>query len=146
VFRKQRERREKKRLEKQQELKLAGPYTGAIVHPHVETIPYDKDRVTFTNETTITGIEPICQLCWYVRVYWPRLAGKYISAEMRRSGATLPRYYCKSSKSERCNKRVDFEKPCEHFAYNPFNQFERHSKDGRLRTREELERLFQTRR
>lgn len=94
-------------------------------------------------EPTKTGIDHICQLCWYVLKVTPRLAGVYISAEMKRNGSTLPKHYCKNKKSSRCNKRVDFLEPCEHYAYNPFNQFERHSKSGVLRTKEELERMYE---
>jgi len=87
-------------------------------------------------EPTKTGIDPICQLCWYVRRWMP----PYKQGVRRRV-----KYFCGSKKSDSCNKEVSFQMPCEHYAYNPFNQFERHSLDGRLRTDEELKRMLDRR-
>jgi len=39
---------------------------------------------------------------------------------------------------------VDFLEPCKVYAYNPFNQFERHSKTGVIRTKEELDKMYES--
>jgi len=103
-------------------------------------------NITFTNKLTVTGIEPICQMCWACRRVIPKLPGGYVSAEARRRGVHLVKHYCVDITSGRSHERVDFKKPCEHFNYNPYNQFERHSKSGKLRTREELIKIFMAKR
>jgi len=61
---------------------------------------------------------------------------------MKKEGETKIRHFCKNAKSKECHNEVSFKEPCEHFMYNPFNTFERHSVTGILRTKDELERLF----